>query len=459
MPPDHETDFNDLRLRLECGEISLVQNCERPLILKGPGEIWQDRSGRLEFKIYLPQSGYAALRSHSLKPRTSGQILADAEYFSLTACAFDGAIWEADRVLPSWRGSFGGLAHGFVDRLTKEREVPVSHPSLSLTLRFFEFLKFPVNTPTEVVTSVAGQKAKTSWSLDTADVECPPYRIRFQHDEGHTTAVVNAPLLTDLLFIASRIQEALQFAFAQPMTLLSIRYASGKTEGISLLSTDRAARGSEFLRPLRSRTLDEGGDFWRLFGAYLKYVVTDTSDSWHAISIPIGSVMTAAAAPFETQALVLSVAVETVIGMSGSGTKDAPPKEELAAAEKALQDAELSQSTRNRILGSIRSIFGRPRNTDRLRSFIESKGLDTGLYDSWSALRNSAAHGSDLRKRTFEDCLRLRDEVTTLFYSIIFDMIDYEGSRIDYSTLGWPDAHWPIRRDTDESSKTSGIEN
>jgi hypothetical protein len=161
--------------------------------------------------------------------------------------------------------------------------------------------------------------------------------------------------------------------------------------------------------------------------------------------------MAAAAAPFETQALVLPVAVETLIGMSEWTAENALPKQELAAAEKAIEGAKLSPSVRSRILGSIRSIFGKPRNTDKLRGFIKAKGLNLGLYDSWSTLRNSAAHGNDLRNRTFEDCLRLRDEVTMLFYSIVFDMIGYEGSRIDYGTLGWPDALWPVQQESNGS--------
>lgn len=103
----------NLRFKLECGEITLTNDGETSLVIKGPGQLWQELDGQVSFKIFTNSKGYRDLLSHYRQPGVTGELVSDAAYFSLEAREFDGPSWHAPRVLPNVRGGFSeGLAWG-----------------------------------------------------------------------------------------------------------------------------------------------------------------------------------------------------------------------------------------------------------------------------------------------------------------------------------------------------------
>jgi hypothetical protein len=72
------------RLRIECPEIGLTKAGETGLAFKGPGSIWTDETGQIQFEIRLPDEAVetyeiAALRQQYNAPEDPK----DTDYFAL----------------------------------------------------------------------------------------------------------------------------------------------------------------------------------------------------------------------------------------------------------------------------------------------------------------------------------------------------------------------------------------
>jgi hypothetical protein len=294
-----------------------------------------------------------------------------------------------------------------------------------------------------------------SSTLNVAFIEDGDYHFEIAHEDEHTVISLQLPSELSSSSTPSRIHEALQFVLARQLAIMVVETSSGNQRNIRLNSASDRGRG-QLPPPLLFHQLDQGGFVWQLFTRYFHHVHAGNQSGWHPVSRYIGSAIESSAASIDAAVLALAVAVEGLIGESFPNLVPPNPDflNELTSALAALQNVELNDSTRNRINGSLNAMR-RPRNSDLLRAFIAAQNLPAGLYDSWSRLRNAAAHGGGTAGREIVETLELRDEVLFLFYSIVFAAINYSGRRTDYSVTGCPTATWPIPLQTPQSSATT----
>ncbi|MGH8093138.1 MAG: hypothetical protein ACREIF_06670 [Chthoniobacterales bacterium] len=434
-------DFAEGRLKIECSWIALTKANEKDLVIHGPGEVWQDREGVLQYKIFLGEVEYFSLYKYLARPNTPGKIIPEKDYFSLEAHPLSGPIWTSDRVLPGSRGGVtGGFAHGPLYDLRQTRSHPNSTESAFIMCRYRGKLDFPCNKFTETVIRVGGQDRHTSHSLNAAFIDQGEYKFQILHENEHTFLSLQLPMSQLNTATPSRITEALQFVLAQQLALMVVETSSGDQFQTRLVSP---SHGNGKLLPPLNLIHGESSDFWRMFINYFCYIQPNPDLGWHPISRHVASAIESTAASLETQVLALSVAVE---GLAAESFETLAPVSadflaELASVDAAIDTIELTDQTRSRIRGSL-SAMRRPRNSDILRAFIAKSNLPKGLYASWSGLRHGAAHGAGGGDREFETILQLRGEVLSLFYSLLFATIGYSGPRSDYSVPGWPIQAW-----------------
>lgn len=196
--------------------------------------------------------------------------------------------------------------------------------------------------------------------------------------------------------------------------------------------------------PLQFHRLDEGGNIWRMFCNFFRRVHAENTPGWHPISCHIGSVIESSAASLDTEILALGVAVEGLVGecFPNLAPVSADFLRELDLVQAAMRNVTLTDQSRARIAGSINAMRS-PRNSDILRAFLANNNLPSDLFESWRRLRNTSAHGGGAGGRDIETILRLKSEVLSLMYSLVFAAINYNGLRTDYSLPGWPTRAWP----------------
>lgn len=441
-----QEDFADLKFRIECSEMVLTRAGGTPLVVSGPGEIWQDDDGLLQFKIFTAPEGYRGLAAYMRRPRTIGQAIPDEDFFTLEAHVHTGARWSSQRILPASRGgALEGLAHGYLRELNRAEEIPSSREHDYVVLRFKKKLEFPCNHGTETIIRVGGQDRRRSNTLNAAFIHDADYRFEIVHEHEHTAMSLQLPPSQLTSATPSRIREALQFVLGRQLALMVVETSAGGVHTTRLISPSADRGRGEMPPPLRFHRFDEGGHVWRIFTTYFRHIHSNTEAGWHPISRHVGRALEATAASLDTEILALAVAVEGLMGECFPTLAPVAPAflTELDAVQAALRGVELTDQTRRRIEGSLNAMRS-PRNTDSLRNFIVNNHLALGLYDSWTRLRHTSAHGGGTGGRDIETILQLRHEVLHLLYSIVLAAIGYTGPRTDYSLPGCPMRIWPV---------------
>jgi hypothetical protein len=437
-------DFADLRFRIECSQMVLTKAGGDPIILRGPGEVWQDAEGVLQYKIFTDQAGYRGLQDYARRPGVIGQLIPDDEFFNLEAREYDMAQWTAQRSIPSYRGGLQeGLAYGHVHELVHTEAIPANRQQDFVLLRLKGKLEFPCNEETYTEIRIGGKGHRLGSSLNVALVEDGDYRFKVFYEGAHTVVSLRLPVGQLTSATPFRLREALQFILAQQIPVMVVEIS---TAGQHIIRLTSPAKGhGKMPPPLMFGPLDQGGHVWRMFTSYFRHIHPNAEPGWHPISRHVGSTVESAAASLDAEVLALAVAVEGLAGETFPHLAPANPAflTELDSVQSTLRTVKLTEATWNRIKGSLNAMR-RPRNSDVLRAFLSAHRLPAGLYDSWSRLRNTSAHGGGAGDRDIETILRLKNEVLSLLYSLVFAAINYTGPRTDYSLPGWPTQTWPI---------------
>ncbi|MHB8523830.1 MAG: hypothetical protein ACYDH9_24165 [Limisphaerales bacterium] len=410
-------DFADLKFRIECSQMVLTKAGGTPLIVRGPGEIWQDKEGVLQYKIFADKAGYRNLVDYIVRPGVIGQLIPEEDYFTLEAQEYSLPRWTAQRVLPAPRGGvWEGVAEGHLQELVHTRAHPPNPESDFVTLRLKDKLEFPCNQGTQTVIRVGGQDRRTLSSLNAAFIEDGDYSFEVCHESEHTFVSLQLPAGEITTATASRICEALQFVFGRQLAVMVIETISGGQHVTRLTSPSKA--NGKMPPPLSFDQLDQDGHVWRMFTNYFRHVHGNSATGWPPISRHVGSTIESTAASLEAEVLALAVAMEGLVGDCFPTLAPVSPEflSELDRVETALRGVELSEATRKRIGGSLGAMRS-PRNSDLLRAFIANNRLDQGLYNAWSKLRNASAHGDGAGDRDIATTVRLRSEVLSLLYS------------------------------------------
>lgn len=433
-------DFADGKFRIECQYIILTLAGSSA---RGPGEIWQDTDGHLQFKMHPDQAGFLVVSDFLNKPGIERRPLGREDFFNLEACTLYGETWRADWVSPGTRGGSNvGVAYGAIRELTHKDTLPCIPDRDCVQSRIKGKIEFPFNERTRTEVYVGDDHHLSSHTMNAATTEDGNRVFKIRHHNGHTSMSVTAPSGELNAMSAMRLHEAMQFVLAQQLIIMTVETVTGNQETTVLKSPDKGA--GAMMPPLLFHPTPGEPNVWRMFTAYFQYVYAWQEPGRHPISRHIGSVIEAGSASLGTGILALTVAVEGLVDVCFKGQVAIAENflKDLDTAQTALSGADLNETTLKRLVGALDSMR-RPRNTDTLRAFIEKYGLPMPFFESWNKLRNDAAHGRGTGEREVRDTIRLRNDVWTLLYSLVLAAIGYTGPRTDYSMSGYPTTQWP----------------
>lgn len=433
--------FSNGEFRIECGQMVLYSQGNPP-IANGPGEIWQDEEGRLQYKISVNQAAYLAILAFINKPRGIGQIIPPEDYLTLEAQSHALPIWVSPSVFPGLSGGIfaGGLAGGSLPELIYTTDIAAGEETCAITVRLKGTWDFPCNLVTETVFRVGGQDRASTQALNGASFEVEGFKFELLQDDKHTIFSLVLPAHEMTPYLPMRMVEALQFVLGRELSMMATEIVSAGKHFTRLISPYQGK--GKIYPPLQFQKTDEGGNIWRMFCNYFMHIRAHPEPRWHPISRNIGGFIESSSSSISAQALALGVAIEGLAGDCFQELAPANPQllEDIKAAEKALNDLKLASNPR--ILGSLNAMK-KARNSDIVREFVAHKNLDKGLFEAWRKLRNSSTHG-DADAHEIAELLKLQSEALTLLHSMVFEAIGYTGPRTDYSLPNWPKVPWPI---------------
>jgi hypothetical protein len=450
---DEELDaLGEGTFRLDCLAMQLRERkTKAPREYKGAGLIEQNEAGGLVLRLTAPEA-----RPTAPQLGVPGQLIAEEEYWSLTATDLSGRRWEASHMIPHEHWAAGGLGcvvTGDVYELVSVEPVVALATHERLELNVFDDLGLPYTGHTRTTVETGARNAyrveRNRTELSDEDLGLP-FSLHVESSDGRTRLRARGESLPPRLNL--RVVEALQFVTGRPIQGGVERVVSGATERTVIRGelTRSNSRGVE--PPVPTEIADARNDFWRLFSAYLRYVNAWPSDEFHPLSTEWDSLVKLGSAGLETRALVLAVAVEAVLRIveAEAPTTPAPltgsnliTAEWVERIDTFLEREQCPMRVRKRIRGFFKPLFDvSPSN--RLTWLAERGALDTEVLPSRGKLRNTRAHGSKDGLRTPDEIVAACDAVLGLLYQLAFHAVGYSGTFTNYGKLGWPAERYPL---------------
>lgn len=430
---------------IECHRIELTKGGQFPVSVAGPGVVLQNEDGYLEFKVHLSQPDFSTAFTDLNRPRVAGKMIPEDELWNLTACSYSGETW-AGKVpdlgtlgLPIFKG---GMIHGRVPILASELLFPTGTPNQESAILFLpNKLAFPAMEMSKSETSYGKSAAQTSINRDHSNFSSGT--DEFLIAEGKECSWVQC------LFPPGgieehrhvRIQEALMFALAQPVTPCALETTTREKKRTELRSFSKRAvtLAPKQMPPLFFEEPRLRPEVFKIAAQYYETIKPHKGATWSEITCHVYYLIHSANTVQEMSSLTLGVAAEG-IACTCFASVAAPDTDFLRALERAEKKiAELSDHKElvRRISGAL-SPMRQPRNSDRLRAIVDMLSIDKKVYKAWQRTRNTAAHGSFDSDRDPSGTHDRNSQVLYLCYRMVLYHIGYAGLITDYSSTGMP---------------------
>ena len=147
-------------------------------------------------------------------------------------------------------------------------------------------------------------------------------------------------------------------------------------------------------------------------------------------------------ADIENIALTLTVSIEGILKkyFSQYGYPDAEIIAQAKDAKKLIEESNLGDRISQRMLANLANL-NQPSPKSVLFELAKESIIPKKYAENWVRLRNKSAHAAEVKpdQKTFQKHLDRVNICLTLFYSLLFLVIGYQGKFINYSLKNWPD--------------------
>jgi hypothetical protein len=292
------------RLRIECPEIGLTKVGEAGLAFNGPGSIWTDDTGHIQFEIHLPGDAVKTYEMVALRQQFNApEDPKDTDYFALRAVDSLGEVYSSSILYPE-PADIPGVAKGGLTQLESTRQLSGSEESstrmlVRKKLNFPEIEHFDGKTPRKDYSWVDftnGEKIELFDKSDYTELLCyvQPGGIS---ENRHW-----------------RMIEAIEFAFGQSIYPCAIEEREGTKLTIGLSSPIPGLKTEgQLVPPLELRGKIHHYPISDLARRFYQYVLSYKEGWQPLIAQGLWSMRQAADAQPDIRGLVFAIAAETLI--------------------------------------------------------------------------------------------------------------------------------------------------
>lgn len=406
---------------------------------KGPGSISRVTDGQLRLKLYSPgefKDGFGLI------DLPAGTVIPRADLFDVEAVDMNGHSWRSDGIWPHVSVSFAtdmAIVNGKVDRLIGTR-APFNSEKRHLSFAFHSDAKFPVNQRDQIERKIGDELLSANYSHSAAELEFDGLRFRiFRDGELLRTQVAGDWPPEAAEEFALHVVSALQFMLGGRLQADVLTLTSGETQTQIVQSVDREHLKFEIRPPRHWGSSANEGVTWDIFRSFLRHVRGAPSGNARELCRWTAEVIDTGRTPLEVSSLVLSVAVEGIVGLlQGKESTDTALLADVTRALEVASSAEFPASLKPRIIGAIRSMK-QLRARDYLEKLVEKGAVSAEHVAAWIALRNATAHADASEGDWIVPTIQKSAVVLALYYQLVFMLIGYRGPYTDYSQIGWPE--------------------
>jgi len=430
---------------IDCIDICLTQKTDKdPIKYTGPGTIYQDEHGILRLKLYSKINDIKKELSHQLKDYMPGKIIASDDYFTLKATDMSGNEWVADNIWISANASPHTAGLVIKSKLDEIKTIEL-HETRANTEKNYLYIivpgqyKIPCNKA-EVLPNGGWLLNRTVFSANEIDFEFKKY-------DDYLIIYANAKTENFDKDVYLKLIEALSIFTGFIVRPIVIKNTQKDKDMLKIKSVDNSFTNKKLFPPFKQFTKTEFKSFTCFLEKYLANIEAPFSDLF-GFWLKINRAWQAGIKNFS---LSLGVAIEGLV-KSYFRDRGLPDKEIYQQAEKAKQkikDIDLDKKIKKRILNSIGDLLKNTSPKLALYQMAKNNLLNKAMVDEWVKLRNKSVHPDKMNqyaiaKQKYIDRI---DICLALFYRLVFIIIKYEGSYIDYSERGWPEKKFKLKNE------------
>jgi len=430
---------------IDCFDICLTQKTDKdPIIYTGPGTIYQDEHGILQLKLYSKLNDMHKELSYQSKNDTPGKIIAKDDKFTLKATDMFGNEWVADNIWISDSTPCSTedlVIKTKLDEIKniKSNEIQSNFKKNSLFIIMPGQYKIPCNEK-EDLPNGGRRLNRTVFSANEID---------FEFRKLDSCLIINANSKTEKLDKDTYIKliEALSIFTGFIVRPVVIRNTQKDINILKIKSVNNSFANKELPFSFKHSAPTNLKSFTCFLEKYLVNIKAPFSDLF-GYWLKINRAWQAGIMNFS---LSLSVAIEGIV-KSYFRERGLPDKEIFQQAEKAKQkikDMDLGKKIKKRILNSIGDLLKNTSPKLALYQMTENNLLNKAMVDEWVKLRNKLVHPVKMNQDpiAIQKYIDRIDTCLALFYSLLFIIIKYEGSYMDYSEKEWPGKKFKLKNE------------
>ncbi len=423
-------------IEIDCIDIRLTQKKDKdPIIYTGPGTIYQDEHGILQLKLYSKLNDMQKELSFQFKHYTPGEIITDDNYFTLSAIDMSSSKWFADNVRITVSASPDTAGLVIKSKLDEIKTIELNKDRVNAEKNYLHIIvpgqyKIPCNEKESL--------SNGGWRLNRAVFSANEIDFEFKKYGDYLIIYANAKAENLDKDVYLKLIEALSIFTGFIVRPMVVKSTQKDKEIFEIKSVDNSFSNKELFPPFKHFTTTEFESFTCFLEKYLANIEDPFSDLfgfWLKINRAWQS-------GIMHSALSICVSIEGIV-KSYFSDKWMPDKDILYQAQEATQIIE-SMDIGKRIEKYLMDSIGRLNNAspkDILYQMVENSTLNNDIVKTWDKLRNKSVHPVKMNQVPIA-IQKYIDRIYTclaLFYRLIFIIIKYEGSYIDYSERRWPE--------------------
>jgi hypothetical protein len=433
------------QLVLHCPSMRLVPGSRATVksAIEGPGTIRLTHTEGITYTLYPKESlsPRDLMAGHAME---AGTLIGAEEMHQLTTIDTCQRSWVAAGLLPDFEHGPGGtVVSGKITELELHTEC-IAEQVDNFEMIAQGRLAFSPNTSRKETVEIAGEQRGYRLALDTARTEVCGIKLEFCHDDQVTRVTGVAPRAGVPARLIDAISESLAIITASEVKWVFLDHTSDGVRRIRVRMPRSRVDASRVGPPVPTQA--PLADSWILFERCVKYYSGEHGSHVPTIGQIFGMIVDAGRGSIEVESVVLGAAVEMlvlhhVVPALPSACLPDFTLDTNCTRQFVDSQHDLDQKFRDRLRGFLDGL-GTPRAKDSLERLRERGLIDKKQIKAFGRLRNSAAHGAVPSANGLQEHLDLCAEVLVLANHILFALVEYQGTYVDYAKRGFPTAEY-----------------
>lgn len=439
-------EFADLKFVRECSDIVLTQKTDKPLIITGSGELWQDEHGQLKFKIYVKENLKNILDYFYLTINQSniGQLVPESNHFRLEADAFlDQDKWISESVHINFTlNKKCIIVRGNIDKIHKTSKYEDQNKAkrCSVISRYVGEVKYPVNSRSESKVLINNVERSYHIKTDVAVLEYKNLSCELRHESNHTVVGFSIPVKMYSNGIYLGIRDALQFSLGRELKLLSVETVKGGEDVVELFSIDTSEPCGVVIPPLLYDNAQNFTCWSKIFWSYYLFVTKNPVVDLriHPISIRVNKLFHESLSYVENVNFALANNIEGLINEYFGNIKVGVDENYQKLSDEItsfIRRTAYPKDIKARAITLIKNLVASS-ESKRVDAFLREVDMED-QFKIWKKIRHPGSHGA--RKEVkIEESLACQHKLFGVLYEVVLRIIQYSGERTDYAAQSWP---------------------